>query len=160
MHYLEWIFRHMARHFKEYILTVETLVSIFTAILLYHVFAHASQLWSVVGRVGSFIPGPWRADTDMQRGLGAIHRDRTKASWELKKEHVAVFAIQGRRPHMEDRFNIVTELDHTDASIYGVFDGHGGEVNIEKSKFIKECVRICQILTLLMLLEVNIMIRL
>jgi len=53
---------------------------------------------------------------------------RTRASWQLKKSNVAVYAIQGRRPHMEDRFNIVTDLEHTNTSIYGIFDGHGGEV--------------------------------
>ena len=31
---------------------------------------------------------------------------------------------------MEDRFNIVTDLKQTGTSIFGIFDGHGGEVNI------------------------------
>lgn len=30
---------------------------------------------------------------------------------------------------MEDRLNIVSDLEQTGTSIYGVFDGHGGEVN-------------------------------
>ena len=54
--------------------------------------------------------------------------EKSKASWELKKGNVGVFAIQGRRPHMEDRFNVVNDLEHTETSIYGIFDGHGGEV--------------------------------
>ena len=55
---------------------------------------------------------------------------RTRASWELRKgAGVAAYAIQGRRPHMEDRFNAVAELEHTRTSIYGVFDGHGGDVS-------------------------------
>ena len=29
---------------------------------------------------------------------------------------------------MEDRFNVVNNLEHTETSIYGIFDGHGGEV--------------------------------
>ena len=29
---------------------------------------------------------------------------------------------------MEDRFNVVNDLEHTETSIYGIFDGHGGEV--------------------------------
>ena len=29
---------------------------------------------------------------------------------------------------MEDRFNIVTDLEQTGTSIFGIFDGHGGEV--------------------------------
>lgn len=55
---------------------------------------------------------------------------RSKASWELRKDRVGAYAIQGRRPHMEDRFNVITDLEHTNTSIYGVFDGHGGEVSV------------------------------
>ena len=29
---------------------------------------------------------------------------------------------------MEDRFNVVNDLERTETSIYGIFDGHGGEV--------------------------------
>ena len=60
---------------------------------------------------------------------------RTRASWQLKKGNVAVYAIQGRRPHMEDRFNIITDLEHTNTSIYGIFDGHGGEVRRKQSSY-------------------------
>ncbi len=57
-----------------------------------------------------------------------VATEKSKASWELRKGYVGVYAIQGRRPHMEDRFNVVNDLEHTDTSIYGIFDGHGGEV--------------------------------
>ena len=64
------------------------------------------------------------------RGGNAYLTDR--AVWELKRDNVGVYSIQGRRPHMEDRYNVVTGLQETtttaNASIYGVFDGHGGEV--------------------------------
>ena len=60
-----------------------------------------------------------------------ITTEKSKASWELRKGNVGVYAIQGRRPHMEDRFNVVNDLEHTNTSIYGIFDGHGGEVRIE-----------------------------
>ena len=50
-----------------------------------------------------------------------------RASWELRKDTIGVYSIQGRRPHMEDRFNVV-DLEQINASIYGVYDGHGGEV--------------------------------
>ena len=67
------------------------------------------------------IPAPGEGDL-FGRG------EKSKASWELKKGNVGVYAIQGRRPHMEDRFNVVNNLEHTETSIYGIFDGHGGEV--------------------------------
>lgn len=53
-----------------------------------------------------------------------------KATWELVKENVGVYALQGRRGSMEDRFTFVNRLEHKCTSLYGVFDGHGGEVNI------------------------------
>ncbi len=50
-------------------------------------------------------------------------------TWQLLKGNTGVFAIQGKRQYMEDRFNVVQDWEHTKTSIYGVFDGHGGEVN-------------------------------
>ena len=50
-------------------------------------------------------------------------------TWQLLRGNTGVFAIQGKRPYMEDRFNVVQDWEHTKTSIYGVFDGHGGEVN-------------------------------
>jgi len=50
-----------------------------------------------------------------------------RASWEIRKDTIGVYSIQGRRAHMEDRFNVV-DLEQINASIYGVYDGHGGEV--------------------------------
>ena len=52
-----------------------------------------------------------------------------KATWELVKENVGVYALQGRRGSMEDRFTFVNQLEHSCISLYGVFDGHGGEVS-------------------------------
>ncbi|BES89407.1 Protein phosphatase type 2C [Nesidiocoris tenuis] len=48
-------------------------------------------------------------------------------SWELTENNVAVFAIQGRRPRMEDRFVVNPDIDGTGISLYAIFDGHGGE---------------------------------
>jgi protein phosphatase 1L len=62
-------------------------------------------------------------------GETVVSGHNTRASWQLRKDNVSVFAIQGRRIHMEDRFNVVTNMEHTGTSIYGIFDGHGGEVD-------------------------------
>lgn len=53
-----------------------------------------------------------------------------RRSWELQAKHAGVFALQGRRPRMEDRFCILSNEQH-DLHLYGVFDGHGGEVASE-----------------------------
>lgn len=52
------------------------------------------------------------------------------SSWEYKAGNVAVFAVQGRRPHMEDRFVINENIKNTGVSLFAVFDGHGGDVSI------------------------------
>lgn len=48
-------------------------------------------------------------------------------SWETVGKSAAVFAIQGRRKKMEDRF-IVRETTDVGVSIFAIFDGHSGEV--------------------------------
>lgn len=52
-------------------------------------------------------------------------------SWEMQAHKGAgVFALQGRRPRMEDRFSMLSDEPH-DLHLYGVFDGHGGEAASE-----------------------------
>lgn len=51
-------------------------------------------------------------------------------SWEMQAKGAGVFALQGRRPRMEDRFSMLSDEPH-DLHLYGVFDGHGGEVASE-----------------------------
>lgn len=52
---------------------------------------------------------------------------RERDSWELLKGNCCVYAIKGRRPKMEDRFSVIVDKE-TGISLYGIFDGHGGEV--------------------------------
>jgi len=54
--------------------------------------------------------------------------------WEHCKDGTAVFAIQGRRPKMEDRFSVVEKVGGTNAKLYAVFDGHGGEFAADYAK--------------------------
>lgn len=66
-------------------------------------------------------------------------------SWSVRKGCVAVFALQGRRKKMEDRFSILIENEHTGTTICGIFDGHGGEFAadfVEKTLFKSIMVRI------------------
>lgn len=66
-------------------------------------------------------------------------------SWSVRKGAVAVFALQGRRKKMEDRFSILIENEHTGTTICGIFDGHGGEFAadfVEKTLFKSIMVRI------------------
>lgn len=52
---------------------------------------------------------------------------------ELTEGIVGVYALQGRRGTMEDRFSVMQEVDVGGASkpsFYGVYDGHGGQVSV------------------------------
>lgn len=60
----------------------------------------------------------------------ALQVSYRRATWELVKDNVGVYALQGRRATMEDRFTFVNRLEASSTSLYGVFDGHGGEVSI------------------------------
>eukprot|EP00058_Branchiostoma_floridae_P007297 XP_002592785.1 hypothetical protein BRAFLDRAFT_65365 [Branchiostoma floridae] len=50
--------------------------------------------------------------------------------WEFRKDNVAVYAIQGRREHMEDRYSVITNIAKSGASVFEIFDGHGGDVSV------------------------------
>ncbi|KAG5668304.1 hypothetical protein PVAND_016250 [Polypedilum vanderplanki] len=51
-----------------------------------------------------------------------------KDSWEKRLTQSAVYAIQGRRNHMEDRFFIEESINSsTNLAIFMVADGHGGD---------------------------------
>lgn len=56
-----------------------------------------------------------------------LEGDVDKQSWELKGSLSAVYAIKGRRMHMEDRFIINENINDTGISLFAIFDGHGGE---------------------------------
>ena len=127
MAYLNWITRNV----RKYFCNPEALILAIFIVLIYSYVFKADSLWTLYERAkiklqlrlsGQYDSIPTRAKND-------IISDKTKASWELQKGGVGVYAIQGRRPHMEDRFNVVNDLEHTETSIYGLFDGHGGEVS-------------------------------
>ncbi|RXM33149.1 Protein phosphatase 1L [Acipenser ruthenus] len=66
---------------------------------------------------------------DRLGGLDILEAEFSK-TWEFKRHNVAVYSIQGRREHMEDRFEVITDLvNKTHPSIFGIFDGHGGEIS-------------------------------
>lgn len=65
--------------------------------------------------------------------------DVEKSSWEMKVGPVAAYAVQGRRPKMEDRFVINDNINKTGVALFAIFDGHGGEfaANYAKEKLIQ-----------------------
>lgn len=57
-----------------------------------------------------------------------LHGIKDGVHWAYNTGNVAVFAIQGRRPSMEDRFVVSENIKDTGVSLFAIFDGHGGEV--------------------------------
>lgn len=58
-----------------------------------------------------------------------LHMKSPGSTWDLRSstEQSACFALQGRRPKMEDRFTLVEKLGGTQLHLFAIYDGHGGE---------------------------------
>jgi len=129
MAYVSWIFGTVWR----YCANVEALVTVCSIAFAYRfLFGGGDAIWEVLDRV--IVKLELKVTGNYDRvpadGESRVSAKRTRASWELLHDNVSVFAIQGRRPYMEDRFNFVSQLENTNTSIYGIFDGHGGEVRL------------------------------
>ncbi|XP_048746852.1 protein phosphatase 1L-like [Ostrea edulis] len=116
----------LSRFLRKYVFSVEALLLLGLVFFLYHSVYHSKPLWRYI------FPSKEKKISDVKNKDPAHDvfppkRSEPTATWELQKDGAAGYAIQGRRPHMEDRLNIVSDLEQTGTSIYGVFDGHGGE---------------------------------
>lgn len=122
---LSWLFRCL----KLYLLKPETLLLGFCLLALF-VFFHSVELWlkAAVGRLQLTARLP-------SAGRNALHlfspSGSDRISWELKEGNAGVYAVQGRRPKMEDRFSVLSPVQDVDVALYGVFDGHGGDTAAE-----------------------------
>jgi protein phosphatase type 2C, putative len=47
----------------------------------------------------------------------------------LKLKNIGIYALKGRRPKMEDTFSYLDESERYGLKMFGVFDGHGGDVS-------------------------------
>uniref|UniRef100_K1QR40 Protein phosphatase 1L n=1 Tax=Magallana gigas TaxID=29159 RepID=K1QR40_MAGGI len=116
------------RFLRKYVFTVESLLFIGLLIFLYH----SSSIWQYILSKGK------QTDPDIGINENPVHHEHIfppeqlgRVARELQKDLAAAYALQGRRPHMEDRFNIVSDLEQTGISLFGIFDGHGGEFAAE-----------------------------
>lgn len=108
---------------RLYFLRSEVLVVTVAFILLF-MYLQTIELWSrtMLSRLSQAM-SPLSA---VQR-MKLLEGDADKQSWELKGSLSAVYAIKGRRMHMEDRFIINENINDTGISLFAIFDGHGGE---------------------------------
>lgn len=142
----------VSRFVRLYVLSPEMVIFGIFILILYNSVNHVRPLRKLVQRARVSLQLRFRGENyNTSAGGDNIHNasdvgaDKDRASWEMKRDNAAVFAIQGRRQHMEDRFNVVTDLEHTGASIYGIFDGHGGEFAadfVEKTMFKSVMIRL------------------
>ncbi|CAG07667.1 unnamed protein product [Tetraodon nigroviridis] len=111
----------------------ETLFLLCISLALWSYFFHTDEVKTIVkssrdavkmvkGKVAEMM------QNDRLGGLNVLDAEFSK-TWEFKNNNVAVYSIQGRRDHMEDRFEVLTDIiNKSHPSIFGIFDGHGGEV--------------------------------
>uniref|UniRef100_A0A3P9MZ78 Protein phosphatase 1L n=1 Tax=Poecilia reticulata TaxID=8081 RepID=A0A3P9MZ78_POERE len=117
----------------------ETLFLLCISLALWSYFFHTDEVKTIVkssrdavkmvkGKVAEMI------QNERFGGLDVLDAEFSK-TWEFKSNNVAVYSIQGRRDHMEDRFQVLTDVvNKSHPSIFGVFDGHGGEAAAEFAK--------------------------
>lgn len=94
------------------------------AMVVVLMYIQAVDVWSraLLGRLGSSRPRIRSSLLPSSPGNSEEHR-----SWDLKTSNAAAYALQGRRPRMEDRFVVDEDVRRTGVALFAIFDGHGGE---------------------------------
>ncbi|XP_076837220.1 protein phosphatase, Mg2+/Mn2+ dependent, 1Lb [Brachyhypopomus gauderio] len=129
----------LGRIMRYFLLRPETLFLLCISLALWSYFFHTDEVKTIVkssrdavkmvkGKVAEIM------QNDKFGGLDVLDAEFSK-TWEFKSPNVAVFSIQGRRDHMEDRFEVLTDsVNKSHPSIFGIFDGHGGEAAAEYAR--------------------------
>ena len=100
MGYVSWIFGTVWR----YCVNVEALVTVCSLAFAYRFFfGGGDAIWEILDRV--IVKLELKVTGNYDRvpadGESRVSAKRSRASWELRRDNVGVFAIQGRRPYME-----------------------------------------------------------
>ncbi|KAJ3657223.1 hypothetical protein Zmor_016239 [Zophobas morio] len=129
---------HAWRLLKVYMLKPEIII-FGTVVLFMLMYMQALDVWSrnLLGRLQYTINRGAKSKAEkLSLFTGG---DPGKASWEMKVGPYAAYAVQGRRPKMEDRFVVNDNINNTGVALFAVFDGHGGEfaANYAKEKLVQ-----------------------
>ncbi|KAH3805104.1 protein phosphatase 1L-like [Dreissena polymorpha] len=120
------------RLFRRYILTTESFFVVIILIILYNTLTNITPLWEKAKEKFRHTQSRFqRPDRSEDRDNLYWPSDPSKFSWDFVSAQAAAYSVQGRRPHMEDRFKIFNSPDGSKPSIYGLFDGHGGSFTAE-----------------------------
>uniref|UniRef100_A0A3Q3WH98 Protein phosphatase 1L n=1 Tax=Mola mola TaxID=94237 RepID=A0A3Q3WH98_MOLML len=129
----------LGRIMRYFLLRPETLFLLCISLALWSYFFHTDEVKTIVKSSRDAVKMVKGKVAEMMQnerfgGLDVLDAEFSK-TWELKSNNVAVFSIQGRRDHMEDRFEVLADIvNKSHPSIFGVFDGHGGEAAADFAK--------------------------
>uniref|UniRef100_A0A096M794 Protein phosphatase 1L n=3 Tax=Poecilia formosa TaxID=48698 RepID=A0A096M794_POEFO len=129
----------LGRIMRYFLLRPETLFLLCISLALWSYFFHTDEVKTIVKSSRDAVKMVKGKVAEMMQnerfgGLDVLDAEFSK-TWEFKSNNVAVYSIQGRRDHMEDRFQVLTDVvNKSHPSIFGVFDGHGGEAAAEFAK--------------------------
>ncbi|XP_026480851.1 protein phosphatase 1L isoform X2 [Ctenocephalides felis] len=116
---------YLLRICRVYLLRPEVLIcGVILCLLL--VYLQAVEVWSR-GLMGRLQYSLSRQNNPNKNVFIITQSSAERQSWELKSSSSAAYAIQGRRPRMEDRFIINENINDTGVALFAIFDGHGGE---------------------------------
>lgn len=123
---------------RVYLLKPEVLVA-GLLIFVFVLYLQASEVWSrggggLIGKISSGLGFGTRGAGSRSGKLALLTSAAEKHSWDDRRGTSAVYAVQGRRPRMEDRFVIDENINGTGISMFAIFDGHGGEFAADFAK--------------------------
>uniref|UniRef100_A0A665U9W6 Protein phosphatase 1L n=1 Tax=Echeneis naucrates TaxID=173247 RepID=A0A665U9W6_ECHNA len=129
----------LGRIMRYFLLRPETLFLLCISLALWSYFFHTDEVKTIVKSSRDAVKMVKGKVVEMMQnerfgGLDVLDAEFSK-TWEFKSHNVAVYSIQGRRDHMEDRFQVLTDMvNKSHPSIFGIFDGHGGEAAADFAK--------------------------
>uniref|UniRef100_A0A182VSH7 PPM-type phosphatase domain-containing protein n=1 Tax=Anopheles minimus TaxID=112268 RepID=A0A182VSH7_9DIPT len=119
---------------RVYLLKPEVLIA-GLLICLFVLYLQAAEVWSrgFIGRISNSLGLGGKAGGRSGK-LSMLASAAEKNSWDERTTGSAVYAVQGRRAKMEDRFVISEDINNSGISLFAIFDGHGGEYAAEYAK--------------------------
>ncbi|KAF5305697.1 hypothetical protein FQA39_LY09186 [Lamprigera yunnana] len=120
------VIEHSDPHCSQDIKTKPEVLITATILVVLLMYLQAVDMWShaMLGRIQHTLS---RATSSRVQQLTPFsNADIKKSAWQSKSGPIAAFAVQGRRPKMEDRFVINENVNNTGVKLLAIFDGHGG----------------------------------
>lgn len=130
-------FHQLTHRLTTYVMKPQSMALVFLVIVV-AIVCHTFEYWlksltrstiSLVKRLNLGFAYASTALTTILPAVECISRISENVVQELENNCVGVYAIQGRRPKMEDKFTYVNDSARLGIEYWAVFDGHGGDVS-------------------------------